>query len=100
MSSRYLQTMQIKDQKGIRRAETWINPTPISNSNDTYIITTTPERLDKLAYDFYDDVQLWWLIAAVNGLGKGTLVVPGNTKLRIPSKDGIQELAKQLNEER
>ena len=31
-------------------------------------------------------MSLWWVIAAANGLGKGTMIVPANTKLRIPAK--------------
>jgi hypothetical protein len=97
MSSRYQSTKQIRDASNIRRAQTWIYAVPETNNNDTFIQTTTSDRLDNIANDFYADPQLWWLIAAVNGLGKGSLMVPENTKLRIPSADNIQELAIQIN---
>lgn len=100
MGSRYSQARQIKDQNGVRRSQTWIINPPASNSLDTYIVTTTPDRLDQLAYDFYNNEQLWWVIAAANGLGKGTFLVPSNTKLRIPYISDIDELQKQINQNR
>jgi hypothetical protein len=97
MSSRYQSTKQIRDSRNTRRAQTWIYAVPATTNEDTFIQTTTPDRLDNIANDFYSDPQLWWLIAAVNGLGKGSLMVPENTKLRIPSAINIQELAIQIN---
>ncbi len=69
----------MKDLNGKRRRSTTIFPTIPATANDTFIITTSADRLDKLANTFYGDVSLWWVIAAANGLGKGTLVVPANT---------------------
>lgn len=100
MSSRYQSTLQIRDNFGTRRAQTWIYAVPPATTDDIFIKTTTPERLDNLANDFYSDPQLWWLIAAVNGFGKGSLMIPENTNLRIPNADGIQELAIQINNTR
>ena len=84
--SRYSTSDIIKDEDGKHKKATTIFPTIPATTSDTFIITTTTDRLDKLANIFYQDVTLWWVIAAANGLGKGTLVVPANTKLRIPAK--------------
>lgn len=100
MSSRYQTTLQIKDQLGTRRAETTIIPSVPLTGSDLYIRTISTERLDKLALDFYEDSTLWWLIAAANGLGKGTFVIPPNTRVRIPSQTGIQDLIINLNNQR
>ena len=100
MSSRYQTTLQIKDEKGTRRAETTIIPPQPVTGNDLYIRTVSMERLDKLALDFYDDASMWWVIAAANGLGKGTLVVPPNTRVRIPRDTGIQDRISQTNKQR
>ena len=35
-------------------------------SNDLYIITTVGDRLDLLANQFYNDVNLWWIISSAN----------------------------------
>tara|TARA_R100000951_G_scaffold76602_1_gene64665 strand:+ start:138 stop:410 length:273 start_codon:yes stop_codon:yes gene_type:complete len=90
----------MKDQLGKRRRSTTIFPTIPATANDTFIVTTSADRLDKLANTFYGDVSLWWVIAAANGLGKGTLVVPGNTKLRIPAKTEFLDQVIQTNRTR
>jgi nucleoid-associated protein YgaU len=58
------------------------------------------ERLDKLALTFYEDATLWWIIAAANGLGKGTLLIPGGVKLRIPDRINIQDYVNTINASR
>ena len=58
------------------------------------------ERLDTLAYTIYGDSSYWWVIAAANGLGKGTLIVPANTKLRIPAKTEFLDQVIQTNRTR
>jgi hypothetical protein len=51
----------------------------------TFIETISLERLDVLAKDFYNDPSMWWVIASANSLGKGSLVIPPGTILRIPN---------------
>jgi len=53
--------------------------------DDIYVITDAGDRLDLLAYRYYNDVRLWWLIAEANGVGKGTLAIEPGTQLRIPA---------------
>ena len=90
--SRYKNISVIKTPAGKRRfASSYISTIPTSDA-DIYIITTSVERLDQLAKQFYDDEYFWWAIAAANNIGKGTLFVPINTRLRIPPKDAIEEL--------
>ena len=98
--SRYLTTKQRKDSNGKRIASTTIISAPPPASADIYIQTTSPERLDLLADQFYSDPTMWWIIASANGLGKGTLFAPENIRLRIPSKDGIQDFIESVNRER
>jgi hypothetical protein len=100
MPSRYQNSNIIKDNKGKRKLSTTILPVvPISDS-DIFIITKGIERLDKLAFNFYDDATLWWIIAEANRLPKGTLFIKSNTRLRIPPAGNIQELISQENKER
>lgn len=51
---------------------------------DTIITTESGQRLDRLAFRFYDDAKLWWVIAAANNLGRGDWSVPEGIQLRIP----------------
>ena len=98
--SRYSTTSVIKDENGKRKRSTTIVPAIPTSADDTFIITTSAERLDKLANIFYQDVTLWWVIAASNGLGKGTLIVPPNTRLRIPAKTDFLDQVIQTNRTR
>lgn len=100
MASRYTYTETIKDQNSRRRKSTLIIPVPEISANDVYILTTSLERLDLLAHKFYGDGHLWYVIAAANGLAKGSLMVPRNTRLRIPDADTIQQQIQTLNKTR
>ncbi len=95
--SRYSTTSIIKPASGKRRYATTLLPVVPQSVNDTYIRTTSVERLDKLAQTFYGDISLWWVIATANGIGKGTIVVPADTQLRIPSRTDIATLINQKN---
>lgn len=53
-------------------------------NNDYFVITTIGDRLDLLAYDFYQDSSLWWIIASANALPGDSMYPPIGTQLRIP----------------
>ena len=58
---------------------------PLSAS-DLYVVTTIGDRLDYLAYTYYRDSELWWIIAAANNnVTRGSLFPVPGTQLRIPS---------------
>jgi nucleoid-associated protein YgaU len=58
---------------------------PLSES-DVYVITNVGDRLDALAYAYYRDATLWWVIAmANNNITKGALYPAPGTQLRIPT---------------
>lgn len=57
--SRYATTKQIKDKNRSRKAETTIISTTPPTDSDIYINVTTPERLDLLANQFYNDATQW-----------------------------------------
>jgi hypothetical protein len=52
--------------------------------DDTLYITNDTDYLDSLAYKFYKDSSLWWVIALVNNIGTGRLSIEPGTQLRIP----------------
>jgi hypothetical protein len=74
---------------------------PLSE-NDVYIITTVGDRLDSLAYTYYSDSTLWWVIAmANNNATKGTLYPQPGIQLRIPTDiNNVLELFNQFNQRR
>ena len=51
-------------------------------NSDVYVITQDGDRLDRLAFQFYGDSQLWWFIARTNHLN--TMNIEPGTSLRIP----------------
>jgi len=54
--------------------------------DDSYIITQFGDRLDNLAYQFYQDSTLWWIISIANpDLPNDSLYPPLGYQLRIPS---------------
>ena len=99
--NRYTTTKTVKTDQLIRRKATTLFPViPVNPQTDIYIKTTSAERLDKLALEFYGDQSWWWVIAVSNGLGKGTIMIPTDTKIRIPNKDVVINLLSTLNETR
>ena len=55
-----------------------------ATDQDYYVITTLGDRLDLLAYDFYQDSSLWWVIASANALPGDSIFPPIGVQLRIP----------------
>ena len=59
---------------------------PLSQ-DDIYVITQDGDRLDNLSFEFYNDVQFWWVILAANPnkLRKDSYHVVLGEQIRIPS---------------
>lgn len=64
--------------------ETTIFPEIEVGENDIYIITKDGDRLDLLAYEYYNDPTMWRIIAHANKIGRGGLDVIVGIQLRIP----------------
>jgi hypothetical protein len=71
---------------------------PLSETDD-YVVTTIGDRLDSLAYSYYNDSTLWWIIStANNNITKGSLFPEPGTQLRIPTNiNTVVELYNQYN---
>jgi nucleoid-associated protein YgaU len=74
---------------------------PLSES-DVYVITTVGDRLDSLAFSYYNDATLWWVIAmANNNATKGALYPTPGTQLRIPTDlNDVLQLVEKFNQVR
>ena len=74
---------------------------PLSET-DQYVITTIGDRLDSLAYSYYNDATLWWIIAAANNNAtNGALYPQPGTQLRIPTNvSSVLKLFNQFNKAR
>lgn len=65
--------------------QTNLYPTVQPTDTDYYIITTINDRLDLIAFDFYQDSSLWWIIASANALPGDSIYPPIGVQLRIPT---------------
>lgn len=74
-----------KDRKH-RYVRASILPTVEKTADDTYIITTIGDTLDRLAFEYYKDVCLWWYIAAANpDIPFSSLYLEPGIQIRIPT---------------
>jgi len=85
MPSRYQTINTTKNSLRVTHYVNNIYPDIIANPDDIYVITTVGDRLDLLAYEYYKDTTLWWVIASANALPGDSLLPPIGIQLRIPS---------------
>jgi nucleoid-associated protein YgaU len=60
-------------------------PVIAPSDSDIIVISHDGDYLDVLAYTYYGDPTLWWVIALANNLGRGRLSVPPGLQLRVPT---------------
>ena len=68
--------------------------------NDLYITTTSGDRLDTLANEFLNDVDLWWIITTANPdvIRRDSFNLKPGIEIRIPDNiQGIIEAFEALN---
>lgn len=94
--SRYNILPTIKNPEGKNIIPTVILNIP-THPDDVYIRITSRELLTALSYEFYNTEQNWHIIAAANGLGKGSLWVNSDTILRIPKHPSISKYLLSIN---
>ena len=82
--SRYLNNKTKKSIDGKTVYAPKIYPNIPLRDDDVYVATETGDRLDTLAYEYYDDSSLWWIIAAANNIHNAPLGLKDGTILRIP----------------
>ena len=91
MASRYQIITIIKNDTGIpsESGNSMYAPTyyPVIEAKieDNYIVTGTEDRLDLIAFDYYGDSSLWWIIATANDLPGNSLYPAVGTQLRVPA---------------
>ena len=60
--NRYRDFKQKITKEGKRYYNNILYPNVFETSDDVYIITREGDRLDLLAFDFYNDKSLWWVL--------------------------------------
>lgn len=85
MISRYQNNMIKKTTDGRLVYKTKIYPNIPLRDDDVYVATETGDRLDTLAYQYYNDSSYWWVIASANNIHTAPLGLKEGTILRIPN---------------
>ena len=85
--SRYENTpIQRKD--NVRIFSTTFYPQIPLQDSDKYINVIVGTRVDNLAFQYYGDISLWWIIASANNSKTDSLAVEQGIQLRIPANPG------------
>ncbi len=65
-------------------------PLTPQSENDIYVITEWGDRFDSLAFQFYNDITLWWIIATANPnlVDFSSIFIPIGSQIRIPQNIG------------
>ena len=80
---RYGTTRRKNDKSGkIVYGTTYYPEIPLHNDDRLYR-TVVGDRLDNIAFSFYEDVTFWWIIAKANGI-RGKMALEPGTLIRIP----------------
>jgi len=95
-TNRYIYSKKFKNETGKRYYSSTIYPKIEKTENDTYITSNRETRLDLLAYQYYNDSELYWIIAIANNIQGSIFVEPG-TQLCIPNRSRIGEIINKLN---
>lgn len=96
MASRYDNNREKRLSTGERVYRSKIYPDIPLRDDDIYVVTQVGDRLDGIAYQFYNDSSLWWIIASANNIHDAPLGVEVGIVLRIP-KNYI-DIIRQFNE--
>tara|TARA_E500000331_G_C16972501_1_gene589927 strand:+ start:275 stop:571 length:297 start_codon:yes stop_codon:yes gene_type:complete len=80
---RYKYTKIKRDKNGNRALGITLFPTIPIQDTDTFHFARDFERFDWLAFKYYEDSTLWWIIAKANGYSHESRPKVGD-KIRIP----------------
>ena len=84
MPSRYTYTKIKKNKDGKRVFKPTMYPRIPIRDSDVFIYPKFGDRLDNLAYKYYGDVSLWWIIAKANNLDAAHIGLEVDNQIRIP----------------
>lgn len=89
---RYQTSEQLRNEDNKRFFESQYHPEFPESDRDIYIMSKKGTRFDNLAYEYYGDQTLWWVIAKSNGLVFGSLVLNPGEIIRIPDPSSIDRI--------
>lgn len=97
--SRYSQIQVFKTVDDPRRRFINVKYPSISlDSQDIYLYTTQGDRYDIMAYQFYQDTSLWWIISYANSHQDSSSLYPAmGTQIRIPAPSRLSSILMQYD---
>ena len=68
-----------------------VYPEIVPTANDLYMYTSYEDRLDLLAYDYYGNSNLYWIISSANPdiTRRDSFFIKGGVQIRIPDPNNI-----------
>ena len=77
-----------------------VYPEIVPTANDLYIYTSYEDRLDLLAYDYYGNSNLYWIISSANPdiTRRDSFFIKGGVQIRIPSPDRIDAIIRDFED--
>ena len=84
MPSRYNYTKTKRNELGKRVFKPTMYPRIPIRDSDIFIYPKFGDRLDNLAFKYYKDVSLWWIIAKANNLDEAHIGLNVEKQIRIP----------------
>jgi len=82
--SRYRYTKIKRDSDSNRVYGLTIYPQVPIQDGDLFVYPVDGDRLENVAYRYYNDTSLWWIIAEANNIKGGRFALDPNVELRIP----------------
>ncbi len=99
--NRYKTIETYTSETGTRLKSNPIYPTIPETADDIYLISTSGDRYDILAREYYGDQTLWWIIASANNSQKASLALELGIQIRIPADKSLAlRLYEQVNKAR
>lgn len=92
---RYSKSIVKKDRNGKRYYRPTVIPNIPIKDTDIFAFPVYGDRFDTMAYRYYGNPNLWWIIAKANEIGGGKLAPDPEVKLRIPIE--IDDILESVN---
>jgi|TARA_A100001391_G_scaffold194112_1_gene170148 hypothetical protein len=93
---RYRNNIIKKDRNNIRYYKPRIIPNIPIKDSDIFVYPIYGDRFDTMAQRYYENSNLWWIIAKANEISDGRISPDPLVKLRIPTE--IEDILQSISE--
>ena len=93
---RYRNNIIKKDRNNIRYYKPRIIPNIPIKDSDIFVYPVYGDRFDTMAQRYYENSNLWWIIAKANEISDGRIAPDPLVKLRIPTE--IEDILQSITE--